>query len=85
MATNTANPLDKYGEDDFFSIILRYGLYFGAFFQLACISASIILPMFEKDNVSFEISEDLKNRSGDAQTNSRRSHKLRKQEKKKRR
>ncbi|XP_059216586.1 protein anon-73B1 isoform X1 [Stomoxys calcitrans] len=39
-----ANILDKYGDEDIFGAVLKWGLYFGAFFQLACIVVSIVWP-----------------------------------------
>lgn len=51
IMTNSPNPLDKYGDDDILSTILRWSLYFGAFFQLACIMASIFMPSHDKDDV----------------------------------
>lgn len=48
--TTSPNPLDKYGDDDIFSTILRWSLYFGAFFQLACIMASIFMSTHDKDD-----------------------------------
>ncbi|KAM7357634.1 protein anon-73B1 [Cochliomyia hominivorax] len=81
--TSSSNPLDKYADDDIFSTILRWSLYFGAFFQLACIMASIFMSTSDKDDV--DTLEDSKANAGEAQPNNRRLHKLRKQEKKKRR
>ncbi|KAI8120175.1 hypothetical protein FF38_09515 [Lucilia cuprina] len=82
--TTTPNPLDKYVEDDVFSTILRWSLYFGAFFQLACIMASIFMSS-QGNKKDGETLEDSKSIGCDAQPNNRRLHKLRKQEKKKRR
>lgn len=48
--TSSSNPLDKYTDDNVFSTILRWSLYFGAFFQLACIMASIFMSASDKDD-----------------------------------
>lgn len=48
--TMSPNPLDKYVDDDVFSTILRWSLYFGAFFQLACVVTSIFMSSCDKDD-----------------------------------
>lgn len=42
------NILDKYADDSLFSTLLRYGLYYGACFQLVCILASLFLPLMDQ-------------------------------------
>ncbi|XP_075161414.1 protein anon-73B1 [Haematobia irritans] len=78
-----ANSLDKYNDDDFFSTLLKWGLYFGAFFQMGCILFSIFLPYASFYHINKLDSEDSKTIGSDSQP--RRLHKARKQEKKKRR
>ncbi|XP_073843417.1 protein anon-73B1 [Musca autumnalis] len=75
--------LDKYVDDDIFSSILKWGLYFGAFFQLACIITSILMP-YTSHRDKEDSQEDSK-ASCEPQPINRRLHKIRKQEKKKRR
>uniref|UniRef100_A0A1I8N5X5 Protein anon-73B1 n=1 Tax=Musca domestica TaxID=7370 RepID=A0A1I8N5X5_MUSDO len=77
--------LDKYVDDDVFSSILKWGLYFGAFFQLACILTSILLPYTSHHDQEISTEDPKTNSSGESQPVNRRLHKIRKQEKKKRR
>ncbi|XP_018789956.1 PREDICTED: protein anon-73B1 [Bactrocera latifrons] len=75
--------LDRYNSDDLFNALLRYGLFVGAIFQLICIAASILLPAASEGSNGEDGSEDYKFNS--EMGNMRRLHKLRKQDKKKRR
>ncbi|BFF99659.1 protein anon-73B1 [Drosophila madeirensis] len=72
-----AASLDKYGEEDLFSILIRYGLYVGAIFQFVCISAAVLMAGEEtvETNEAERESEPVRARL----------HKIRKLEKKKRR
>ncbi|KAH8380084.1 hypothetical protein KR009_008863 [Drosophila setifemur] len=72
-----AAALDKYGEEDLFSLLIRYGLYVGALFQFICISAAVLMAGDE----STESGET--DREGEPVRS--RLHKIRKLEKKKRR
>ncbi|KAL7732787.1 hypothetical protein ACLKA6_005926 [Drosophila palustris] len=79
-----AASLDKYGEEDLFSMLVRYGLFVGAIFQFVCISAAVLMS----SNESLDASEDegrLIDEPAPANANARRLHKIRKLEKKKRR
>ncbi|KAH8408092.1 hypothetical protein KR222_003456, partial [Zaprionus bogoriensis] len=93
-----AAGLDKYAEEDFFSFLVRYGLFVGAIFQFICITAAVMLSGNESS--SLEASEDEARGLIDepvpagggagataaANANAaRRLHKIRKLEKKKRR
>ncbi|XP_013108325.1 protein anon-73B1 isoform X2 [Stomoxys calcitrans] len=80
-----ANILDKYGDEDIFGAVLKWGLYFGAFFQLACIVVSIVWPYTSHQDNTVDSLDDTKPNGIDSQPNNRRLHKIRKQEKKKRR
>ncbi|XP_036336946.1 protein anon-73B1 [Rhagoletis pomonella] len=90
MSTNTFGNglgLDKYSSEDFFNMLLRYGLFAGAIFQLFCIGASILLPPTCEESICAEANEECKVH-GETANNIRqqqRLHKVRKQEKKKRR
>ncbi|XP_055843716.1 protein anon-73B1 [Episyrphus balteatus] len=85
MESTTTSTLDKFGEEDIFSTVLRYGLYVGAIFQLICIGSSIFLPISqETQGNDGEIGEEQK-QSTDIINAARRQHKIRKLEKKKRR
>ncbi|XP_004524549.1 protein anon-73B1 [Ceratitis capitata] len=75
--------LDKFNSEDLLSTFLRYGLFIGAIFQLVCIASSILLPAAAEGSSSEDGNEDYKY-NGEI-GNMRRLHKLRKQEKKKRR
>ncbi|XP_034483453.1 protein anon-73B1 [Drosophila innubila] len=79
---SVAASLDKYGEEDLFSMLVRYGLFVGAIFQFICISAAVLMS----GNESHDNSDD-EGRLIDepVPTNARRLHKIRKLEKKKRR
>ncbi|KAH8340402.1 hypothetical protein KR074_012203 [Drosophila pseudoananassae] len=72
-----AAALDKYGEEDLISILIRYGLYVGAVFQFVCISAAVLMAG-EDSSESGEVERE--NEPVRA-----RLHKIRKLEKKKRR
>lgn len=80
-----ASSLDKYGEEDFFSLLVRYGLFLGAIFQFVCISAAVLMS----GNESLDSNEDegrLIDEPVSTNANAaRRLHKIRKLEKKKRR
>lgn len=79
-----AASLDKYGEEDLFSMLVRYGLFVGAIFQFVCISAAVLMS----GNESHDNSEDegkLIDEPAPTNANARRLHKIRKMEKKKRR
>ncbi|KAM8709544.1 hypothetical protein ACLKA7_016362 [Drosophila subpalustris] len=79
-----AASLDKYGEEDLFSMLVRYGLFVGAIFQFVCISAAVLMS----SNESLDAGEDegrLIDEPAPANANARRLHKIRKLEKKKRR
>lgn len=80
-----AASLDKYGEEDLFSMLVRYGLFVGAIFQFVCISAAVLMS----GNESHDASEDegrLTDEPAPTNANARRLHKIRnKLEKKKRR
>ncbi|XP_055912315.1 protein anon-73B1 [Eupeodes corollae] len=81
----TSSTLDKFGEDDIFNTVLRYGLFVAAIFQLICIASSIFLPTSqESQETDGEIGEEQK-QSTDIINAARRQHKIRKLEKKKRR
>ncbi|XP_028895397.1 protein anon-73B1 [Zeugodacus cucurbitae] len=75
--------LDKYNSEDLFSVLLRYGLFLGAIFQLICIASSILLPAANEGSNCEDGNEDYK--FNGEMGNMRRLHKLRKQDKKKRR
>jgi hypothetical protein len=45
-------------QDDYFSILLRYGLYFGALFQIICIGACIMSPKMN-DGENDKVKEDI--------------------------
>ncbi|XP_017128254.1 protein anon-73B1 [Drosophila elegans] len=72
--------LDKYGDEDIFSLVIRYGLYVGALFQFVCISAAVLM---ENNPDSNQESGDVAEREGEPVRT--RLHKIRKLEKKKRR
>ncbi|XP_017080565.1 protein anon-73B1 [Drosophila eugracilis] len=74
-----AASLDKYGEEDIFSLLIRYGLYVGALFQFVCISAAVLMENSPDNLESGEVTE----REGEPVRT--RLHKIRKLEKKKRR
>ncbi|KAH8302514.1 hypothetical protein KR044_007866, partial [Drosophila immigrans] len=82
-----AASLDKYGEEDLFSMLVRYGLFVGAIFQFVCISAAVLMS----GNESLDSNEDegrgrgLSDEPAPANATARRLHKIRKLEKKKRR
>ncbi|XP_022227306.1 protein anon-73B1 [Drosophila obscura] len=72
-----AAALDKYGEEDLFSILIRYGLYVGAIFQFVCISAAVLMAGDE--------TVDTNEAERESEPVRARLHKIRKLEKKKRR
>lgn len=81
----TTATLDKYGEEDFIAVLVRYGLFVGAIFQFVCISAAVLMSGNEsQDTVEEEarLIDEPAQGSGNA---ARRLHKIRKLEKKKRR
>ncbi|XP_049807182.1 protein anon-73B1 [Schistocerca nitens] len=78
--------------EDIVDSVIRYGLYFGAVFQLVCIAAAVIMPDSTGDTNSvlkdLEISDDEGSEHSTPQATPRRPHihhRPRKQEKKKRR
>ncbi|EDW79955.1 uncharacterized protein Dwil_GK18891 [Drosophila willistoni] len=89
----TAGALDKYGDEDWFSLLIRYGLYVGAIFQFVCISAAVLMAGDGDENSCMENHESDGNRGeigeqreGNGNATARaRLHKMRKLEKKKRR
>lgn len=48
VGKDTVDFLDKYSEEDLYSVILRCGMYYGAFFQSMCVVASFLLPLLDK-------------------------------------
>lgn len=77
-----AAALDKYGDEDIFSLLIRYGLYVGALFQFVCISAAVLMEN-NPDGQSNPESGEVTEREGEPVRT--RLHKIRKLEKKKRR
>ncbi|EDV96785.1 protein anon-73B1 [Drosophila grimshawi] len=79
-----AASLDKYGEEDLFSLLVRYGLFIGAIFQFVCISAAVLMSGNETVDPIDEscLIDEAAPGTGNA---ARRLHKIRKLEKKKRR
>ncbi|KAH8303668.1 hypothetical protein KR018_010280 [Drosophila ironensis] len=74
-----AAALDKYGEEDLFSVLIRYGLYVGAVFQFVCISAAVLMAGEDGAEGGGEAGER------ESEPVRARLHKIRKLEKKKRR
>ncbi|XP_016999905.2 protein anon-73B1 [Drosophila takahashii] len=77
-----AASLDKYGDEDIFSLLIRYGLYVGALFQFICISAAVLMENNPESGGSPESGEVTEREGEPVRT---RLHKIRKLEKKKRR
>ncbi|KAH8260589.1 hypothetical protein KR038_008244 [Drosophila bunnanda] len=71
--------LDTVGDEDLFSLLIRYGLYVGALFQFVCIAAAVLMAAEDGSTESGEVTE----REGEPVRT--RLHKMRKLEKKKRR
>jgi len=73
-------------EETTFDLFLRYGLFFGAVFQLVCIGAAIFGPDISESHLKEDNSEDSGSEQG-SPINAHRpsSHSRRKMEKKKRR
>ncbi|KAH8370763.1 hypothetical protein KR093_004885, partial [Drosophila rubida] len=80
-----AAALDKYGEEDLFSLLVRYGLFVGAIFQFVCISAAVLMSGNESLDANEDEGRGLSDEPAPANANARRLHKIRKLEKKKRR
>ncbi|KAH8239154.1 hypothetical protein KR032_001386 [Drosophila birchii] len=74
-----AASLNTVGDEDLFSLLIRYGLYVGALFQFVCISAAVLMAADDGSAESGEVTE----REGEPVRT--RLHKIRKLEKKKRR
>ncbi|EFX83003.1 hypothetical protein DAPPUDRAFT_302081 [Daphnia pulex] len=75
-------------EETTFDLFLRYGLFFGAIFQLVCIGAAIFGPEISETHSKEEISEDSGSEHGSpTNTGYKHSgqHNRRKMDKKKRR
>ncbi|XKL61618.1 hypothetical protein PGB90_001451 [Kerria lacca] len=74
--------------EEFFDKLLRYGMFLGAIFQLVCIAAVIILPEQMKnhrENGQFEITDSESDSNTQTNRRSHIYHRVRKQDKKKRR
>ncbi|KAH8322656.1 protein anon-73B1 [Drosophila kikkawai] len=71
-----AASLDTVGDEDLFSLLIRYGLYVGALFQFVCISAAVLMAADDGSMDTGEVTEP---------GTRTRLHKIRKLEKKKRR
>ena len=73
---------------DFFDDLIRFGLIFGAIFQLICISAVILIPNDKMDSISmsndFEAEEEF-NENQILIRNQKKSQNMRNKDKKKRR
>ncbi|XP_034103702.1 protein anon-73B1 [Drosophila nasuta] len=80
-----AASLDKYGEEDLFSMLVRYGLFVGAIFQFVCISAAVLMSGNESLDANEDEGRGLIDEPTPNSANARRLHKIRKLEKKKRR
>jgi len=59
-------------KETWYELMIRYGLYIGAFFQLVCILAVILLPASEEEK---EIEDDEKTRASSPTSQSARKHK----------
>ncbi|KAJ3642616.1 hypothetical protein Zmor_025379 [Zophobas morio] len=82
------NAAINIGVEDMTATIVRYGLYLGALFQIACLAACIFMPDSSDDNnwLSRGDSDDESSEQSTPQNTPRRPyHRTRKQEKKKRR
>ncbi|RZC33973.1 UPF0239 domain containing protein [Asbolus verrucosus] len=81
------NAAINIGVEDMTATIVRYGLYLGALFQIACLTACIFMPDSSDDNwFSRGDSDDESSEQSTPQNTPRRPyHRTRKQEKKKRR
>ncbi|EDW68846.1 protein anon-73B1 [Drosophila virilis] len=80
-----AANLDKYGEEDFFGLLVRYGLFVGAIFQFVCIAAAVLMSGSDsQDTIEDEARHSDEPAPGSGNV-ARRLHKIRKLEKKKRR
>ncbi|KAG4065019.1 hypothetical protein HA402_004142 [Bradysia odoriphaga] len=68
-------------QEDWYETFIRYGLYFGAVFQLLCLCACVMLPGSKKED-----GDDTNANSQLTPLNTpKRPHRARKQDKKKRR
>ncbi|XP_018573933.1 protein anon-73B1 [Anoplophora glabripennis] len=82
------NAAINIGVEDMTATIVRYGLYLGAVFQIICLAACIFMPLSAEDNSwgSRVDSDDESSEQSTPQNTPRRPHhRIRKQEKKKRR
>ena len=85
-----AEELPLFPEEEWYEVLLRYGLYFGAAFQLVCILAVLISPSSdikddEDNSCSSEDDSDDDITSSDVKTRENSRIKSRRVERKKRR
>ncbi|XP_023160391.2 protein anon-73B1 [Drosophila hydei] len=80
-----AATLDKYGEEDFITVLVRYGLFVGAIFQFVCISAAVLMSGNDSQDTIEDESRLIDEPAQGNGNAARRLHKIRKLEKKKRR
>ncbi|OXU19128.1 hypothetical protein TSAR_010830 [Trichomalopsis sarcophagae] len=74
-------------EESFFEVLIRYGLYVGAVFQVACLLAIVVYHGSSSDSIAAlkDDPSDIECSENSPQVTPRRPHRPRKQEKKKRR